>query len=251
MASDPQDGRYAPSNQLESIETNWSLVELACRNTSNVAVPARSALVLRYLPAIQTYIRTIVKSVDMADDLAQDVCVRIMRGDFAGADPSRGRFRGFLKTAVRNQVRNYVARERVRFTVELSSEMALSPFDERAWVKAWREAVLDMVWRAMEAPGRGRADSVGTRFLKLRVEHPELSIEELGHSLDPDQTEPLPVNSLRAMLYRARKRFCLLLLEEVARTLDRPTPEAVQEEAAALDLLQYLPESLFPPANES
>lgn len=251
MAPDPQTERCAAPNQLEGIETNWSLIALACRNTSNVAIPARSALVLRYLPAIQTYIRSIVRSRDAADDLAQDVCVRIMRGDFAGADPSRGRFRGFLKTAVRNQVRNFAARERVRFTVELSSEMALSPSDERAWVRAWREAVVDMVWRAMEAPGRGRADSVSTRLLKLRVEHPELSIEELGRSLNPDQTEPVSVNSLRAMLYRARKRFCILLFEEIARTLGQPTPAAVQEEAAALDVLQYLPDSLFQPANKS
>ena len=74
---------------------------------------ARNVLVLRYLPAMRRYIAALLRGGPDADDVTHDVVVRLLSGDFAGADPARGRFRDLLKTAIRNIVRNQIGRAHV------------------------------------------------------------------------------------------------------------------------------------------
>lgn len=62
---------------------------------------------MRYAPAIRRFVQVVVRDPSLADELSRDAIVRVLRGDFAGADPSRGRFRDLLKTAIRNMARNY------------------------------------------------------------------------------------------------------------------------------------------------
>src|SRR6516225_9748112 len=90
--------------RLDEIPTQWSLLRLAQQNSFRVAGPARNTLALRYAGAIRSYVGAQVKDQQDADEVAQEVLVRIIRGDFAGADPQRGRFRDLLKVAVRNMV---------------------------------------------------------------------------------------------------------------------------------------------------
>lgn len=97
MGTDPQPAR------LEDINTRWSLLRLAHQSAVSQAGPARETLVLAYARAIRSYVGAIVRDSGDADELAQEVLVRILRGDFSGADPRRGRFRDLLKVAVRNQ----------------------------------------------------------------------------------------------------------------------------------------------------
>src|SRR5262245_5988742 len=99
-----------PKERIDAITTRWSLLRLA-HDASADTVQARQALVLRYASAIRRYLGAVLRSRDDADELAQEVIVRLMRGDFAGADPSRGRFRDFLKTAVRNMVSNHWSKQ--------------------------------------------------------------------------------------------------------------------------------------------
>ena len=49
---------------------------------------------------------------------------------------------------------------------------------------------------------------------------------------------------MRVLLHRARERFADLLLEEIAHSLDDPTPDALQDELADLDLLEYVAPAL-------
>ena len=62
---------------------------------------------LRYSAAIRRYMRAILQDHARADELAQDAVVRLLSGDFAGADPNRGRFRDLLEVSVRNMARNH------------------------------------------------------------------------------------------------------------------------------------------------
>ena len=110
-----EDPQFAP--RIGSIQTRWSLVRRAHCDTDTTCVDARRVLVMRYSPAIRKYIRAITQSEEEADDISQDVVVRLLKGDFAGADPNRGRFRDLLKTAIRNMVRNHWKREAKRSTV--------------------------------------------------------------------------------------------------------------------------------------
>lgn len=228
-------------DRLDGLETNWSLIREACRDTTLHAAPARAALVVRYLPAITSYVSAIVRDDEVGQDLTQDVCARLMNGDFGNADRSRGRFRDYLKTAVRNVARNHWRREKVRATQELPESLQSDSGNEELWVAAWRSTVLDMAWRAMEAWERKTPGRLGATLLRIRADRPDATIEEVADLANESSPTPLATGAVRTQLHRARNRFAQLLIAEVARTLRNPTPERVQEELAELGLLPYLP----------
>src|SRR5690242_17562975 len=89
--------------RLSRIQTQWTQI------LSQGEPPGDSVrrLLLRYYGAAYRYILGLVREAQAAEELAQDFAVRILRGDFQGANPERGRFRDFLKTALRNQVRDH------------------------------------------------------------------------------------------------------------------------------------------------
>ncbi len=89
-----------PDEYIDAIKTRWSLVRLAHLNGQAIdAGQARQRLVMRYAAAIRRYVGAIVRDQNHADEISQEVIVRLIRGDFSGADPQRGRFRDLLKTA--------------------------------------------------------------------------------------------------------------------------------------------------------
>src|SRR5262245_48930499 len=94
----------APS-RLDAMSTRWSLLRRAHEDSTASAKDARNALVMRYSAAIRRYVGAIMRDDATADEVAQDVIVRMLQGNFAGANADRGRFRDFLKTAIRNTVK--------------------------------------------------------------------------------------------------------------------------------------------------
>lgn len=229
------------AERFDAVETNWSLIREACRETTMHAAPARATLVLRYLPAISHYVAAIVRDESVSQDLTQDVCARLMNGDFSGADEQRGRFRDYLKTAVRNIAKNHWRQEKRRSTAPLPDSLKENSPNEAAWVSAWRSAVLDMTWRAMEAWERKTPNAIGHTLLRLRVDLPDVPLDQIAAKLEQQTGKAHRLNAIRTQLHRARSRFAEYLLAEVARTLADATPEALQEELAALGLLGYIP----------
>jgi RNA polymerase sigma-70 factor (ECF subfamily) len=57
--------------------------------------PARNATVNR--TARTRYLLKVTADRDLTDDLTQEFALRVLRGDFRAADPSRRRFRDFFK----------------------------------------------------------------------------------------------------------------------------------------------------------
>ena len=106
-----------PPGRLDAITTRWSLIRQA-HMVDRDAAEARKALVLRYAKAVRSYVGGMLRNREDADELAQDVVVRLLKGDFAGADPTRGRFRDLLKTAARNMVRNFWEKQSRRRPVD-------------------------------------------------------------------------------------------------------------------------------------
>ena len=51
---------------------------------------------------------------ESAAELDQEFALRFIRGDFHRADPSRGRFRDFVKQALRNLMIDYLRRQKLR-----------------------------------------------------------------------------------------------------------------------------------------
>jgi RNA polymerase sigma-70 factor (ECF subfamily) len=178
-----------------------------------------------------------------AEDITQDVIVRLLAGDFAGADPSRGRFRDLLKTAIRNMVRNRWARENRRRPVDVEIEKLDREAEQDAedpWVISWRRCVLDLAWKALEREERERTDSVTYTLLRLRASHMEENSRQLAARLSKKIGRDVRPDAVRQMLRRARLRFADLVILELANALDDPTPERIEDEMIVLGLFEPL-----------
>jgi RNA polymerase sigma-70 factor (ECF subfamily) len=240
---------FRESSRLDAISTRWSLLAQAREGSLTTAGQARGAMVLRYAPAIRRYLGAIVANRDDAEDLMQDVLVRLMAGDFCGADPSRGRFRDLLKVSLRNMVRNFWTKNKRRHSVALCPEELPDAGGRPAadpWLAAWRQRVLALAWNALRQKERSRSGSPLYTVLRLRAEHPEETSEELAQRLSAKLSRRVAPPALRQQLRRARLQFADLLLQEVAQGLTAPTPESIQEELLELGLLEYL-RDLLPP----
>jgi len=239
---------HQPS-RLEAISTRWTQLRRAHQGSILSAGEARDALVLRYLPAVRRYVGALVRNDQDADDIAQDVVLRLMSGDFAGADPERGRFRDLLKTAIRNMVRNFWDRQKRRRPAALdvaSLEAAADPPDEGPWLAAWRRSLLDLAWKALEQHERDRPGSVAYTLLRLRTDHPDDTSEQLAARLSERTGRPHRAATARQQLRRARLQFADLLVAEVANGLDAPTPDRVEDELIALGLFELVRDFLPP-----
>src|SRR5690606_23974022 len=106
---------YKPSmasdEHLSHIETLWSVVRRANSPEDARAAEAQEVLLDRYGNAIRRYLTACLRDRDAADDVFQEFALRFVRGDFRAADPSRGRFRAFVKTIVYRLMIDYRRRK--------------------------------------------------------------------------------------------------------------------------------------------
>jgi hypothetical protein len=237
---------------LDQIPTNWEDLKKAHENYSvTTAGAARNALVLRYSAAIRKYLCVLVREEQDADELSQEILVRLLRGDFARANPERGRFRDYLAVAARNLVKGYWSRKIRQAGQPLDvnqfadDEPDEAPGDAEL-IATWRRSILDLTWSTLEEYQRSHKGSVSFTLLRLRADHPDDDSEQLAARLSKVLGRPLRADAVRQQLRRARLRFAQYLLEEVARGLDSPTPERVEEELIEIGLIEYVRDFLPP-----
>jgi RNA polymerase sigma factor (sigma-70 family) len=230
------------SQRLDSMTTRWSLVRRAHQASILSAGQARNELVLKYSSAIRKYVRAILQDDVRADELAQDAVVRLLNGDFAGADPNRGRFRDLLKVSVRNMARNHWEKEKRRrpTAVDVDSLAAGDSTDDSTWLAGWRQNALDLTWSALESFERAKPGSLGVTLLRLRAKYPDASSEELAQRLAEKTGQSITPDALRQQLRRARVKFAELLIAEIADGLEAASPDDLEEELAALGLMEYV-----------
>src|SRR5437868_1827150 len=161
----------APSDRehLSQISTQWTMLLRAHASPDDRAVAAQHALLLRYGGAVGRYLLGAVRDPDAAAELAQEFAVRFLRGDFRGADPGRGRFRDYLKTALIHLATDH-HRSRQAGPRSLPPDAAApeTSEDEDAFVAGWRAELLDRTWDALAA-----AHPTEHAVLLLRVNDPD------------------------------------------------------------------------------
>jgi DNA-directed RNA polymerase specialized sigma24 family protein len=234
-------------SRLDQIPTRWSLLGLAHRGAARGSNEARNVLVLRYARAIRNYVGALLRCEQGADEVSQEVVVRLLRGQFAAASPRRGSLRRMLMVAAHNQVRTYWSRRQRKAGVDFDLGTVASGEEhvlERQAQESWRGAVLSLAWKAMEEWERRQSGSVACTVLRLRADFPDDDSEELAARLSAKTGRTFRADNTRQQLRRARVRFAEALLEEVARGLDEPTPERVEEELIELGLLPYVADLL-------
>ena len=229
---------------LSRIETLWSVVRTAHGDAEDSAMRAREQLFERYNGAVRRDLLAALRNEDSADEVFQEFSLRFVRGDFGNVDPSKGRFRSFLKTVVyhllvdhqRKKKRN--KREQAFAHEPEVDSPEPTPADDEAFVANWRDGLLERVWNALQLDEESSGKPHHT-LLQLKVGNPEMRSDELAEALSNKLGREIKSGNTRVMLHRARDRFGELLLAEVAETLDSATPEALEEELIDLNLFHY------------
>ncbi len=229
------------SLNLGNIKTRWSMIRQAhdSKPRGESSSQAREALVMRYASAIRKFVQIVVKEDHLADELAQDAIIRLLKGDFSGADPNRGRFRDLLKTAIRNMARNHWAkanrRSSVTFDLHLIESDEPNELDE-LWTTQCRDMVLSVAWQRLQEWESSNTDSLAFTVLKLRSQYPDDSSSQIAERLSEKLGKPFKADTTRQKLRRARVRFADYLVSEIADGLADPTPENLKEELVSLGL---------------
>jgi len=218
------DRRIRPSANLGDIATHWTVVRQAHQGSGAEVERAKQELMERYSGAVYRYLLGALHDPHAADDLFQDFALRFLRGDFRNADPQRGRFRDFVKTALYHLIVDHQNRRRTG-PAPLPAVECADPkppdlyYSEQEFLASWRAEMLSRAWQALDEAGR-TADQPFYHVLKLRAEAPALSSAEMAEQLSAQLGRPLSPDWVRQNLKRARARFTALLLDEVARSLD-------------------------------
>ncbi len=234
-----------PGLHLSQIETCWSLVLEAHQGPDDRRIEAMGRLMRRYGLALDRYLGAVLGDPDAAADVSQELALRLVRGDFHSASPDRGRFRQLIKTAALNLVVDHHRRCRARPATlgsgmpELADQSA-PPEEEldRQFEMTWRSRLLKIASASL-ARHEARTKRPLYTVLRLRCEHPGLTSAELAAKLEGELGRSLTAGWVRQSLLRARERYASSLLNEVWRSLDSPSPEALEEELSALGLLVY------------
>ena len=166
--------------------------------------------------------------------------MRFLRGDFHCADPARGRFRDYLKTALVHLVSEYRRGRGGRrgdrpLPANTAAAAALDdPDDEAVFLAGWRAELLDRTWDALAAE-----HPIDHAALHWRVEEPDLASAGIAERLSQQFGKPFTAAAIRKALQRAHARYAQYLVAEVARSLSDPTAPDLERELQELDLLRY------------
>jgi hypothetical protein len=108
------------------------------------------------------------------------------------------------------------------------------------FLEAWRRALLHRTWEELAKLQQKTGQPFHT-VLDLRTYdcQGEGSAAQIAEQLDVRLGRRFTPQAVRKLLQRARKRFADLLLDEVAHSLEGPTPERLEQELRELGFLAY------------
>jgi RNA polymerase sigma-70 factor (ECF subfamily) len=231
------------TGRLTAISTQWTMLLAAHREGGDAATRAQGELLLRYYRAVYRYLLGTVHDPAVAEELTQDFAVRFLRGDFRRADPGRGRFRDFLKTALRHLALDYW-RKKASAPEPLGAAeatLAAPPTAEHldeSFLARWREELLGRAWEAL-ARAQEESGQPYYSVLRAKAADPKARSAQLAEALQAQLGKPVSAAGLRQLVHRAREKFAELLVREVASSLQTSDPEALEQELIDLDLLPY------------
>lgn len=232
--------RAEVDEHLSQMATSWSDLLRAHRGTDAAAAEARGAILERYRTPIYRYLIAAARDREQADDLFQDFAVKLLRGDFHRADPTRGRFRDFLKTALYRMVVDARSRRRsvpMPDGIPEPVDDAPPPDDDRSFLEIWRAELFHRVWEELRHREEATGQPVHT-VLRFRTDHPELRSAVVAERLAATLGRPVSAEWVRKWLHRGRKEFADRLVADVARSIGGdPSPDELEAELGALELL--------------
>ncbi len=229
--------------RLSEMSTQWAIVIQAHSGVSDDAQRAITQLMLRYSGAVHRYLLKALKNPDLADELAQEFAVRFLRGDFRHSDPTRGRFRDYVKRAVQKLIEDHYRRKRPTVSPDAntpepaSSDGETADFDQQ-FIESWRKDLLERAWKSLEELQSSSGQPYHT-VLRSKVDNPDLPSHQLAGKLSAVLKRPITAGALRQALGRSRRKFVGYVITEVCASLDHPTEDDLEEELIDLNLIHY------------
>jgi RNA polymerase sigma-70 factor (ECF subfamily) len=226
--------------------THWSMVRRAVGPDDVAARTALAGLCAAYWYPLYAFIRRSGKSPHDAEDLTQGFFARLVEKDMlASADPAKGKLRTFLLACVRHYLGDEYDRARAQKrgaglvtsfdAAQAEERYATEPVDDltpdRLFQRRWALTLLEETLRVLEqeftTSGKAVVFAALRPFLGFGTGAVK-SYEELAPELG------IPVGTLKNQVFRLRERWRELLFEQVASTLDNPTPEEIRGELSEL-----------------
>ena len=226
--------------RLSRISTQWTVVFQAHQGPAEAATKAQEQLLQRYSGAAYRYLLGAVRDADVASDLCQEFALRFVRGDFRRANPERGRFRDYLKTALIHLVTDYHNQRKAAPRLlspnepEPAAPAPESFHSEDGFLQSWREELLTRTWTAL-----AQANASYHAVLLFRVENPDIPSAEMAQHLTVQLGKCVSPAWVRKALQRGHEKFADLLVEEVMYSLEGGSEAEIRAELRELDLLKY------------
>ena len=222
------------------------MVRKAVGSDDAVARQALAAFCDGYWYPIYAFIRRSGKSPHDAEDLTQGFFARLLEKEIlARADQARGKLRSFLLSCVGHYLDDErdrafaqkrgaklitsfdAVRAEERYAIEPVENLSPDRLFQRRWALTILAEALRLLGEEWTAAGKGELFASLRPFLGFGA-GPAKSYEELSPVLG------VPVGTLKNHVFRLRERWRELLLEQVAATLDEPTPEEIRGELSEL-----------------
>ena len=219
------------SNRYGLASTHWTTIR-ACTGAGKEAQAARETLCRDYWYPVYAYVRRLGRQKFDAEDLTQDFFADILRRQWLErADRSKGRFRAFLLKSLDNFLRDRLDGQKAskrggryqHIPLDLadaesryarSADARVSPAE--TYEIEWAGAIVEVAWKRLEA--EHAAAGKNTQFSKLKVfltvEGQAAAYERVARDLG------LSVENIRTSVHRLRRRYGVILREEVARTVE-------------------------------
>jgi RNA polymerase sigma-70 factor (ECF subfamily) len=238
------DSNEPAAQRLSRITTLWTLVNQAHGGTPTTVGKAQQLLMEHYGGAVHRYLLGALRDRDAADELFQEFALRFIRGDFKHANPERGRFRDYVKTALFHLIADYRRRQKARpqaLTPGVDDPAAPAAHlaeSEQAFLESWREQLMDRTWQSL-AKFETETGLPYHTTLRCRTEHPLLSSGELAEQLGARLGKSYTIDAVRQALHRAREKFTEVLVREVEASLEHPSRDQLEQELSDLGLLAY------------
>jgi RNA polymerase sigma factor (sigma-70 family) len=213
--------------------THWSLVQMAGESAHPESRDALSRLCEAYWAPVYAYVRVRGNDPETARDLTQGFFAELLeKKRVKAADPERGRFRSFLLAGVKN----YMGHERARaqtekrggavVTLRLDFDAAESLLGSQGIERHTPEVLFERRWAvSVLTQAMGRLEEEMKRAGKgdtFRVLKPSLAGETDVPYKKIAADLGVSVPAARVTMHRLRRRFGVLLREEVSETLADP-----------------------------
>jgi RNA polymerase sigma-70 factor (ECF subfamily) len=206
------------------------VVTAASRDASE-AREALASFCQAYWYPIYAYVRRRGHTPEQAQDLTQDFFAYVLDRDLiALADPARGRFRAFLRTVCARLLADHYERQHAakrgggrppvpidssdaerRYTLEPAHELTPERIFDRTWALTLLGRVVERLRR--EYDDAGRSDRFEELLTLLTRDPASDSHAEVARRLGTSE------GNVRVAAHRLRRRYGLLLREEIAATV--------------------------------